>query len=229
MPEFNQSQYWRERHRKLEGDPRSVGNLGRSLEDNVKSEASVIATVERAARLLAPARSVLDLGCGYGRVSQCFTRQGYRYLGIDVSPEAIRQARERNPDAEFAVGDLATWTTERRFDVVLVLYVFVHFVDDTAWRSLLERSLSWLNAGGSLLIADQFPAARENKIQHVVGRPLSDYVAMLGSQGFAFDESFRSKLIGAKGQLLPQARSFQLARSVQSPPPESTGSYRFDF
>jgi len=212
MTQFDQSKYWVERHQRLPSDPRSVGNMGRSLEENQRSELLVREVVDRAARLLAAARTALDLGCGYGRVSRCFTDQGYRYLGVDVSPDAIQHAKEHNPAAEFQVGDLSKWTTDRRFDVVCVLYVFIHFVDDAEWLSLLERALSWVAPAGALLMADEFPKEREATRLHVVSRPLKAYDVILEVHGFQFDHAFREQLIGSGNEILPQARPFRLAR-----------------
>ena len=52
---------------------------------------------------------VLDLGCGTGELSLYLARQGYDVLGVDLSPLAIRQAREkarwREIPAEFLVWD----------------------------------------------------------------------------------------------------------------------------
>ena len=33
--DFDQETYWIKRHKRLSGDPRSVGNLGKSLEQNL--------------------------------------------------------------------------------------------------------------------------------------------------------------------------------------------------
>jgi 2-polyprenyl-3-methyl-5-hydroxy-6-metoxy-1,4-benzoquinol methylase len=211
---FDQADYWRQRHRNLAGDPRSVGNLGRSVEENRASEAKLKNVVDRAAMFLSPARSVLDVGCGYGRVADCFTARGYRYLGVDISEDAVQEARRRHPDAEFMAADLASWDTERRFDVVVVLYVFVHFVDESRWLSLLRRTMSWVEPGGALLIADQFPAERTVPGPHVVARPLETYVPVLRSGGFELDPGFRHRLIGQEEDELPNAWSFHLARRL---------------
>lgn len=52
---------------------------------------------------------VLDLGCGTGELSLFLARQGFDVLGIDISPVAIRQSREkaqwRRIDAAFLVWD----------------------------------------------------------------------------------------------------------------------------
>jgi SAM-dependent methyltransferase len=52
---------------------------------------------------------VLDVGCGTGELSLFLARRGHDVLGIDLSPLAIRQAREkarwRQIDARFLVWD----------------------------------------------------------------------------------------------------------------------------
>lgn len=209
---FDQADYWKRRHEQLAGDPRSVGNLSRSLDENIASEAQVRAVLRDAAMLLRPARTVLDVGCGYGRIADCFTANGYDYLGVDVSPVAIEQARERNPDATFLVADLANWNTTRMFDVVGALYVFVHFVDDDAWVSIVERALSWVAPQGGLLIADQFPAERQQHGEHVVARPFDEYEQLFQRHGFAFDDDFTANLADANSSAMRVTNQFRLVR-----------------
>ena len=52
---------------------------------------------------------VLDVGCGTGELALYLARQGYDVLGVDLSPLAIQQARQkaqwRRIDAEFVVWD----------------------------------------------------------------------------------------------------------------------------
>ncbi len=211
---FNQSEYWIDRHKRLVGDPRSVGHLGASIEQNHAGEAALMRTVAEAAVLLQPARTVLDVGCGYGRVAKCFTDNGYDYLGVDISPEAVRQARERNDAAaRFVVGNLATWDTHDRFDLVTIFYVLVHFVDENSWRSLLERALSWVAPGGALLLADHFPSERQAPVVHVVSRPFATYEAVFATQGFVVDDDFAGRLIGMSAPTSP-AKHFRLARRL---------------
>lgn len=191
---FNQAEYWMKRHRELAGDPRSVGNVGKSLEENYKGEERIKTTVDCAAQLLSPASTVLDLGCGYGRITDSFLKNGYKYHGVDISPEAIAKARRDYQSATFSVSDLLDWENERTFDVVCALYVFVHFVDDNMWRTMLQRALSWVGPSGSLLIADNFSDVRNQVAQHAVTRPSAEYNEVISCMGFRFDEKFPLKL-----------------------------------
>lgn len=49
---------------------------------------------------------VVDLGCGSGRWARFLGDAGYRVLGVDQSPDMIRLARARAPEAEFRTGPL---------------------------------------------------------------------------------------------------------------------------
>ena len=54
--------------------------------------------------LVGPDRQVLDLGCGTGRVLAALRPR--RGVGVDFSPAMVEQARRRNPQFEFHVGDV---------------------------------------------------------------------------------------------------------------------------
>jgi SAM-dependent methyltransferase len=51
---------------------------------------------------------VVDLGCGTGIWAARLVAEGYRVLGIDISPPMIRLARRNAPGAEFRAGSLLT-------------------------------------------------------------------------------------------------------------------------
>lgn len=70
-------------------------------------------------RAYSPA-TVLDAGCGTGRVAIELARHGIEVVGVDVDPSMLATARERGPDVEWAQGDLRTFDLERRFDVVVM-------------------------------------------------------------------------------------------------------------
>jgi len=48
-------------------------------------------------------KKVLDIGCGYGPYAPDFIGAGLDYLGIDNSPEMIREARLAHPKADFQI------------------------------------------------------------------------------------------------------------------------------
>ncbi|MCX5237293.1 class I SAM-dependent methyltransferase [Streptomyces prunicolor] len=60
--------------------------------------------------LVMPARAVLDVGCGTGRLLHRARRDGHagRLMGIDPAPAMLVQARQREPCIEWALGELRT-------------------------------------------------------------------------------------------------------------------------
>jgi SAM-dependent methyltransferase len=192
---FDQARYWIDRHDELVGDPRSVGNKARSIQESIEVERRLVQTAGVFADMLDGPKSILDLGCGYGRIAGAFLEHGYDYLGVDVSPAAVGQARESHPRGRFEVGDLRTWTSDLRFGVVSALYVMVHFVEDSEWRAMVTRALDWVAPSGALLLADNFADETVRAAPHVMLRPMSSYVELLGSHGFEFDRDFRDRFL----------------------------------
>lgn len=213
--DFDQVRYWIQRHRDLKNDPRSVGNLAASLDDTYKGELEFQHAVEQAASIVAGGRrlSVLDLGCGYGRVASSFINAGYRYTGVDISKDAITEARKRCPNGTFLEANLSNYKSKNKFDVVSVLYVFVHFVDDNQWLKFLQTAVGAVKPGGLLFFADHFPNQLEKHGAHVVSRPLHDYVEPLQREGAHLDQELKQAAEATGSKL---TRHFQFARKSSS-------------
>ena len=59
------------------------------------------------AATIGPGESVLDAGCGYGRLLTLMPDDWHgSYLGVDLSPDFIALAKHRFPERLFTVGDL---------------------------------------------------------------------------------------------------------------------------
>lgn len=92
------------------------------------------APIERHNRLQ-QVRRVLDVGCGPGTNSACFTEQDY--LGIDVNPDYIEYARRRY-GRRFEVADATQFRPEQDapFDFVLLNSLLHHLPTDAVRRML---------------------------------------------------------------------------------------------
>jgi 2-polyprenyl-3-methyl-5-hydroxy-6-metoxy-1,4-benzoquinol methylase len=65
-------------------------------------------------------RTVLDAGCGTGRVAGELARRGVSVVGVDIDASMIAEARRRAPDLEWVEADLASFDLGRAFDVVVL-------------------------------------------------------------------------------------------------------------
>lgn len=79
---------------------------------DVHGEASFVAA-------LAPT-SVLDAGCGSGRVAIELDRRGIEVVGVDVDASMLATARRRAPHITWVEHDLTTLDLGRRFDLVVM-------------------------------------------------------------------------------------------------------------
>jgi trans-aconitate methyltransferase len=74
-------------------------------------------------------RTVLEVGCGFGRVGKAILdRRDIAYTGLDVSPDLIEGAKRLLPDHELICADLATWDSDRQWDLVLAVSVLGHLL-----------------------------------------------------------------------------------------------------
>lgn len=63
-----------------------------------------------------PGELILDLGCGTGHLTSKIAEAGARVLGVDRSPDMVRQAKQNYPALEFAVMDAREISTAEPFD-----------------------------------------------------------------------------------------------------------------
>ncbi len=65
-------------------------------------------------------RSVLDAGCGTGRVAIELARRGVEVVGVDIDSSMLATARANGPALEWHEHDLTTLDLGRSFDVVVL-------------------------------------------------------------------------------------------------------------
>lgn len=112
--------------------------------------------IEWIVRQLAPAASVLDLGCGPGLYAQRLAQRGFHCTGIDFSPAAIRYARDQalasGLDIHYQQQDVRHYMPERQFDFIMMTFGELNVFSATEVQILLARCRQWLAPGGQLLL-----------------------------------------------------------------------------
>jgi SAM-dependent methyltransferase len=85
--------------------------------------------------------SVLDVGAGIGLMDEHLTADFGRVVGLDVSPQMVERASERNPRAEYVSYDGVTFPFEAgSFDFVFASCVFHHVVPGERVRLAAEMA-----------------------------------------------------------------------------------------
>lgn len=130
-------------------------------------------------------------------------------------PRLQSKLRRREPRGHFFLGSALEIGLEKKFDLICVLYVFVHFVDDGDWLALIRRLAGQLTQGGSLLLADHFSNIEQRPTKHVCQRPLSRYETVLKASGLS------GTATSTRGSQVPgvwEARRRRLSYFVRSNP-----------
>lgn len=77
--------------------------------------------------IITPECSVLDLGCGIGITTEFVKSSGVKkVIGVDISEENIKSAREASNNIEYIVGDITSIDLGKKFDVILMIDVLEH-------------------------------------------------------------------------------------------------------
>jgi SAM-dependent methyltransferase len=100
-------------------------------------------------------RSVLDAGCGTGRVARELARRDVEVVGVDVSESMIATAREHDPGLEWIVDDMATVDLGRTFDVVVMAGNVPLFTPPGTQAALVAGCARHLATGGLLICGFQ--------------------------------------------------------------------------
>ena len=120
--------------------------------------------------------SVLDVGCGDGRIALPFARTGSRLTLLDAAPRMLERAQAlagaEGLCVEAVLGDLAQYRPPRPFDIVLCLGVLAH-VDSIP--ASLEALVRLTRPGGLVVIqftdAGKLVSRLQNALSKLAIRP----------------------------------------------------------
>jgi len=116
---------------------------------DVHGEADFVVSLEPAPS------SVLDAGCGTGRVAIELARRGLRVVGVDVDRSMLERARRTASDIEWIEHDLATLDLGRTFDAVVMAGNVPLFTPPGTHADVVARCAGHVAPGGVLVAGFQ--------------------------------------------------------------------------
>jgi SAM-dependent methyltransferase len=96
-------------------------------------------------------RSVLDAGCGTGRVAIELAARGLDVVGVDVDEAMLAEARRKAPALSWVRGNLTSVRLERAFDVVVMAGNVMIFVEPGDEPGVVANMAAHLHPGGLLV------------------------------------------------------------------------------
>jgi 2-polyprenyl-3-methyl-5-hydroxy-6-metoxy-1,4-benzoquinol methylase len=142
--EADQQQFWNEWNARDR-------NLQRAIDPFMQRQSEV--AVHWASNRSDQPLRILEVGCGTGWLSAQLQRYG-QVTGIDLSPEAIAEAKVRAPGITFVAGDFAAVELNGPFSFVVSADVIAHVQDQAKF---IERIARLMSPGGTFVLMTQNP------------------------------------------------------------------------
>ena len=123
--------------------------------------------------------SVLDAGCGTGRIARELARRGVDSVGVDLDDTMLSTARRKAPDLEWHCGDLALIDLGRTFDVIVLAGNVMIFLTPGSESAVLSNMARHLAPGGRFIAGfslrpGQLTAADHDRLAAAAGLSLAE-------------------------------------------------------
>lgn len=102
---------------------------------------------------LSAGASILDLGCGFGRIAGPLTERGYEVTGIDSSTEQLAIAGDRHPGPTYVLGDMRQ-PPAGEFDAAINVFSSFGYFDDPADDVAAVSAWAQALRSGGVLVMD---------------------------------------------------------------------------
>ena len=112
------------------------------------------------------ATTLLDVACGTGKHLELL-REHYAVEGIDIAPEFVTLALQRNPEATITKADMTSFDLGRRFDAITCLFSAIGYATTEETLDSSVRSMADHLTGGGVLIVEPWLHPDSYTVGHV--------------------------------------------------------------
>lgn len=185
--------YWEERLRN-NLNLRGTGHRAFGLAYNgwiYRAQSDCMDAIAARASIEFSGRTALDVGSGTGYFVEYFARKGVAHVtGLDITQASVDYLTQTYPDYAFQAADIAaaTFTLSKQFDIVSIISVLYHVVDDAGFAHAVANLCAHVKPGGYLFLSDTFQQPLLPTARHARFRPLDRYRELLGAGGMEIVE-----------------------------------------
>lgn len=151
--------------------------------------------------------SVLDLGCGHGRIANELAKRGADVTGVDRSTMFIDIARQEAAVAglrvDYVEGDMRHLPWQQQFDAIVIWFTTFGYFDDGDNERVLREAGKALKPGGRLIIEQIHRNAilRQGLPQSFVTQRGDDLLIDLVSYDALTDRTHTERVMVLEGQV----------------------------
>jgi SAM-dependent methyltransferase len=95
----------------------------------------------------------VDFGCGAGRSTRFLRQLGFDVIGLDISGDMLRKARELDPEGDYRLvpGDNLSSLEQGAFDLVLAMFTFDNIAGRDTKVRIFRDLATLLNSNGRIV------------------------------------------------------------------------------
>jgi len=127
--------------------------------------------------------SVLDAGCGMGRVAIELDRRGIDVVGVDLDDDLLEFARRSQPSIRWVRADLATMRLGRRFDAVAMPGNVMIFCRPSDRAAIIQNAAGHIEGHGLLVAGFELQTGSD-------ALTLDDYDALCAASGLDLESRY---------------------------------------
>ncbi len=102
-------------------------------------------------------KNILDIPCGYGRLSNALAKDGHKVTGVDINKYFIdlaeREAKKNKLPVKYFLSDIIKYKPQIKFDAVLNIFTSIgYYNSEVKNTAALSKLCSFVKPGGLLII-----------------------------------------------------------------------------